>query len=181
MLARAFYNDPLFGHFFPAPAERLRQLEAFFLFRLRTELDDAYVTSPALEALAIWQAPREHGLPLRAAALPPGLAMAWQVGWQPLLRMIQFQRWSAALRLTLVHEPYWYLDTLAVAPTFQRQGYARQLIAPALRMADDAGVPVYLETQNRRNIDIYAHFGFAVIHRAGVPGSAVEHYCMFKR
>ena len=86
-----------------------------------------------------------------------------------------------ALRDTLVRDPYVYLDMLAVAPAFQRQGFARQLLMPILKMADDLGVPVYLETQNRRNIDIYTHFGFSVVHRTRLPEGTVEHYCLYKR
>lgn len=181
LLARAFYCDPLFGHFFPDPAARLNQLEALFAFRLRNALDDAYAPSPALKGLALWELPRGHAGRLNPAALPRAVAMAARAGWQPLRRMIRFQRWSLALRATLVRDPYVYLDTLAVAPAFQRQGFARQLLAPLLKIADDLGVPVYLETQNRRNLDIYTHFGFAVVHRTRLPEGAVEHYCLLKR
>lgn len=181
LLARAFFSDPLFGHFFPDPAARLGQLEALFAFRLRNELDNAYAPSPALEGLALWQLPRGHKPRLNPAALPRALALALKAGWQPLQRMIHFQRWSLALRDTLVRDPYVYLDMLAVAPAFQRQGFARQLLMPVLKMADDLGVPVYLETQNRRNIDIYTHFGFSVVHRTRLPEATVEHYCLYKR
>lgn len=181
LLARAFFSDPLFGHFFPDPAARLSQLEALFAFRLRNELDDAYAPSPALEGLALWQLPRGHKPRLNPAALPRALALVLNAGWQPLQRMVHFQRWSLALRDTLIRDPYVYLDTLAVAPAFQRQGFARRLLMPVLKMADDLGVPVYLETQNRRNIVIYTHFGFEVIARTRLPDTPVEHYCMFKR
>lgn len=181
LLARAFFSDPLFGHFFPDPAARLSQLEALFAFRLRNEVDDAYAPSPALEGLALWQLPRGHKPRLNPAALPRALALVLNAGWQPLQRMVHFQRWCLALRDTLIRDPYVYLDTLAVAPAFQRQGFARRLLMPVLKMADDLGVPVYLETQNRRNIDIYTHFGFEVISRTRLPDTPVEHYCMFKR
>lgn len=181
LLARAFFSDPLFGHFFPDPAARLNQLEALFAFRLRNELDDAYAPSPALEGLALWQLPRGHKPRLHPAALPRALALAFKAGWQPLQRMIHFHRLSLALRDTLIRDPYVYLDTLAVAPAFQRQGFARRLLMPVLKMADDLGVPVYLETQNRRIIDIYTHFGFAVISRTRLPDTPVEHYCLYKR
>ncbi len=181
MLARAFFNDPLYAYFFPSPVTRPRLLERFFLFRLHTELEEVYVTSAALEGLAIWQAPREHRSPWRLASLPAGLRMAARVGWAALLRLMRYQRWSERLRAALIRDPYWYLDTLAVAPAFQRQGFARRLIVPTLHMADDAGRPVYLETQNRRNVDIYTHFGFQVIAHARLPGSDVEHYCLYRR
>ncbi|NMB68552.1 MAG: GNAT family N-acetyltransferase [Chloroflexi bacterium] len=181
LLARAFFSDPLFGHFFPDPAARLNQLEALFAFRLRNALEDAYAPSPALEGLALWELPREHASRLNPVALPRALSLALKAGWQPLQRMIRFQRWSLALRDTLIRDPYVYLDTLAVAPAFQRQGFARQLLMPVLKMADDLGVPVYLETQNRRNLDIYTHFGFTVLHHTRLPEGAVEHYCLLKR
>jgi len=181
LLARAFFGDPLFGHIFPDPAARLGQLEALFGFRLRNEIDNAYAPSPALEGLALWQLPREHNPRLKPAALPRALALALKAGWRPLQRMIHFQRWSLALRDTLLRDPYVYLDTLAIAPAFQRRGFARQLLMPVLKLADDLGVPIYLETQNRRNIDIYTHFGFTVLHRTRLPDTPVEHYCLFKR
>lgn len=178
VIARAFFNDPLFAHFFPARATRLARLIALYTFRLKTQLADVFATSPALEGLAIWEGTCSHRPVLSPATLPPALAMAAGVGWAALVRMIRFQRWAERQRQAVIRPPYGYLDTLVVDPRHQGRGFAGRLVRPFLEQAITAGQPVYLETQNPCNLDIYAHFGFRIIARSRAPGAGVDHYCL---
>lgn len=179
VFARAFFNDPLFYHFFPEISERRAKIEVLYVYRLRSQLANTFKAG-ALEGLAIWQAPRRHSVYPAPPDWPAALRMAARVGWAALVRMLGYQRWAESLRATVVHEPYWYLDSLAVDPASQGKGFARALVDPVLRLARDAGQSVFLETHNRRNLDIYAHFGFNLIARQRLPDSPIEHYCLRK-
>lgn len=57
----------------------------------------------------------------------------------------------------------WYLSILGTAPPAQRRGVARALLAPALRDADAAGAPCWLETFGPEAIPFYERQGFAVV------------------
>ena len=67
-------------------------------------------------------------------------------------------------------EPLWLLDSIAVAPDWQGQGLGAALIGAGLSQAAAAGVPAFLSTGTRRNVDIYRRSGFRVVEEADAPG-----------
>ena len=67
-------------------------------------------------------------------------------------------------------EPLWLLDSIAVEPACQRSGLGSALIAAGLTQAAAAGVPAFLSTGTRRNVDIYGRFGFRVVDDTDAPG-----------
>jgi GNAT superfamily N-acetyltransferase len=67
-------------------------------------------------------------------------------------------------------EPLWLLDSIAVAPGWQGRGLGSALIASGLSQAAAAGVPAFLSTGTRRNVDIYGRSGFRVVDEADAPG-----------
>lgn len=58
--------------------------------------------------------------------------------------------------------PYWYLGVLATRPDRQRQGLASAVMAPALALADEAGVACCLETSSTKNRAYYDARGFTL-------------------
>lgn len=66
--------------------------------------------------------------------------------------------------------PLWLLDSIAVAPGLQGRGFGSALIAAGLTQAAAAGVPAFLSTGTRRNVEIYGRSGFRVIDEADAPG-----------
>lgn len=66
---------------------------------------------------------------------------------------------------------YWYLNCLATKVSARGQGYARQLLDPILRIADENGQKCYLEASTERNRNMYYRFGFRVVKELWVPDS----------
>jgi GNAT superfamily N-acetyltransferase len=69
-------------------------------------------------------------------------------------------------------EPHLFVALLAVAPDLQRGGRGRALLGEALRRADAAGVPAYLDTARPENVPYYRSFGFAELGQATLPRDA---------
>jgi GNAT superfamily N-acetyltransferase len=67
-------------------------------------------------------------------------------------------------------EPLWLLDSIAVSPACQGRGLGSALIAAGLTRAAAAGLPAFLSTGTRRNVDIYRRSGFGVVDEADAPG-----------
>ncbi|MCL4540292.1 MAG: GNAT family N-acetyltransferase, partial [Bacteroidetes bacterium] len=67
-------------------------------------------------------------------------------------------------KLDKVHlrEPHWYIQVLGVHPNHQGKGLGGKLLRPVLQKADEAGVAVYLESSNPKNLDFYRKHGFKV-------------------
>ena len=85
--------------------------------------------------------------------------------------------------------PHLYLAVLATDPALQGQGHGARLIRAVLRVADAAGLPVYLECGGDRLTGLYAHFGFEIVGEAslemqgdvdGWPSRPIHYYAMVR-
>ena len=55
-------------------------------------------------------------------------------------------------------------------PAQQGKGFASALLKPMLARLDEENMACYLETQNMKNVAMYQHFGFKLVHETRVPG-----------
>jgi hypothetical protein len=49
-----------------------------------------------------------------------------------------------------------------------------------LARLDESGMACYVETQNMKNVAMYQHFGFALVHETLIPGSKHPLYLMLR-
>lgn len=179
--AAAFMHDPVHVHFFPEEGSRFRRLKALYAYLLATERERCHVTSAALEGLAFWERPDDHGPALSVREILLGLGLPFTCGPRSVGKMLEYQLRASKLKKMLVRGPYWYLRVIAVAPEHQGKGHASALIRPFLEAADDAGHQVYLETHNPANVGLYERYGFRVVAKEGFWEGSVEHVCMLRR
>ena len=62
------------------------------------------------------------------------------------------------------HEPHWYLPLIGVDPAYQGRGLGSALLSHAGAIADEAGLPAYLEATNLNNRRLYERHGFEVVN-----------------
>jgi GNAT superfamily N-acetyltransferase len=159
-LVRAFADDPVANFMFAGERRRQRGLHSFFTSQIRRQyLPGGHVyTTEDLAGTAIWGAPDRHR---------NGLAELAQL--LPTAPFLVSSRTVRALRLLFevdgLHpkEPHWYLATLGTAPEHQGRGVGTALLQPVLDLADEAGMPAYLESSKERNVPFYSRFGFDVV------------------
>ena len=65
---------------------------------------------------------------------------------------------------------HWHLGPIAVEPELQGQGIGSAMLQAFCTLVDSFGANAYLETDKRRNIDLYQRFGFTVMDSAEVLG-----------
>jgi GNAT superfamily N-acetyltransferase len=165
MLARAFYDDPVFGWLFPDDGKRLAQSKRYFEGRARILLrqGECYTVDGAAAA-AMWARPGDwhdppvdvfrqfmHLVPALGRRIPRSLAG---------LRVIEERHPTA---------PHWYLSVLGTDPGRQGEGLGSALLQPVLDDCDRLDVPAYLETGTERNVAFYARHGFGVTERIELP------------
>ena len=165
VMARAFYDDPVFTWFFPNPRKRLAQSRRYFADRTRILMrQEEIYTVDGLPAAAMWARPGEWR--------DPPLAVLRQLfTFAPAMG----RRIPGALRgLREIEErhpskPHWYLSVLGTDPPRQGEGLGSALLRPVLDECDRLEIPAYLETSTERNVAFYIRHGFKVADELTLP------------
>ncbi len=164
VFARAFVDDPmmrwsLLGR--REPQELLKQCFTYFL-------------QSAVDLGLVWEAGDARGA---AVWIPPDSSAGWvEHPWsQPRIlelsddgggRYESFWDWIDS---RIPDEPLWLLDSIAVDPQVQGQGYGRALIEMGQSKAGATGCGAILSTGTERNVSIYTRCGFRVVDHVDAP------------
>ena len=172
MLARAFFDDPLFGYFVPEP--RCTQTKALLAFM------NARRQGRARRSARCWVAHTDGKVACAAVWLPPGsyprgLRRDLLTNVRAAADLLRTAASGSARAFALlaavdkahheVHEPHYYLAMLGTDPLFQRSGAGSAVLAPVLERCDAEGLPAYLETQKEANIAYYARHRFELVQK----------------
>jgi GNAT superfamily N-acetyltransferase len=167
LFAEAFADSALYCYVAPDKTERLVMIRSVFRFRFQGILEHA-VADLALEngvvaGVAAWDPPEDTPVNIEEAVQRINKALN---GFSAK----SIRRWGKFHRILFssfarVMPPYWDLGPIAVKPGFRGKGIGSTLIRKQLAVIDAEKFPVILGTQDRRNLDIYGHFGFKVISR----------------
>jgi ribosomal protein S18 acetylase RimI-like enzyme len=65
--------------------------------------------------------------------------------------------------------PYIYLFVIGVKQDFQGKGFGGKLLRALIEKADVEEKPMYLETQNEKNVALYEKYGFHIYKEIDVP------------
>ena len=163
ILARGFFDDPMFSFIFPETENRLDALAAFFQVFLAD-------TVPRGEVLI---APNEEG----AIAWYPSNVRVFEDSFDEVSAelaqvAITFGGLSAAERFEQIvsqgekFEPkqaHCQIMLIALVPEARGKGIGRDLLIPVLNYADEQQVSCYLVSSNPRNISFYERQGFRQI------------------
>jgi ribosomal protein S18 acetylase RimI-like enzyme len=175
-LARAFYDDVVSQFLFPDDSRRIRRLERYFRFQIRTIFlprGEAW-TTPDLDAASLWMPPKSW---------PP--SMADGVSQLPVLAILG-RRTFRALRLVQLLEshhprsPHFYLGTIGTDPAVQGHGYGSALLRIVLDRCDAEATPSYLESSKERNLAFYHRHGYEVVDEVLIPQTNVKLWLMWR-
>jgi ribosomal protein S18 acetylase RimI-like enzyme len=170
VLADAFRHDPVWDAIMCGvePEKRAYAFETPVRYGLR--YGEVYAPSANLEGVAGWVpgtlADMTFWRVLRSGAMWPGLRIGTQVARKmlPIFRPIEADR-----RAHMQAKSYIYLQVIGVTPTLQGQGYGGKLLRTLIEQSDQAGVPIYLETETEDNVSMYERFGFQVLKEIALP------------
>jgi GNAT superfamily N-acetyltransferase len=173
-LARAFYDDPLFGFFTPNLVRQTKMIVAFMGAGVKdaTPFGEIHVSHSdgKVASAAVWLPP---------GAFPRGMRrdLLTYIRSAPTFAQCGPRIGRAFALLSAVdkahhdvHEPHFYLAILGTDPQFQRTGAGRAALAPVLERCDAEGLPAYLETQKEENLAYYARHRFEMQQKIEVKG-----------
>jgi GNAT superfamily N-acetyltransferase len=173
-LARAFYDDPLFGFFVPNLVKQMKAQLAFMNSGVADArpFDDIWVAHAdgKVAGAAVW-------LPPSGYPRSPRRELMTYVRTLPTFVQCGKRIARAVALLGAVdkahhelHGPHYYLAILGSDPQFQRTGAGTAVLAPVLDRCDTEGLPAYLETQKEANIAYYARHRFDVVQKIEITG-----------
>lgn len=166
ILVGAFYQDPTWAWAFPDPALRREQHRR--VWRLFVEGAARYPSvwlNADETATAVW--------------IPPGgteMSDEQHAMIEPLIIELLGDDAPRVLDLFDLFEqahpqalPHYYLTLLGTDPAHRGKGLGLQLLEDTLQLADEDGLPAYLEASNPVNVALYARYGFAPYQTFSLP------------
>jgi GNAT superfamily N-acetyltransferase len=163
VLARAFFDDPVFTWVLRGDIRRLKVLRrGFELFLRRVWMaEEQTYTTAGVAGVTVWEPPGQwkHGVVEQLRLLPAMLAVFRRHSPRVLRALTVLEGGHPA---EPAHAPHYYLPFLGVDPPWQGRGLGGALLAPVLQRCDREGVPAFLEASTARNRALYERHGFAV-------------------
>lgn len=183
VLARAFQDDALFVHFIPDSSQGKKKLPYLLESMVRSGFyyGEVYATSSRLEGVAVWLTPGNTELSLAKQIRIGLLSLIFRLGWKAISRAQSAMKYISQVHKQRAPFPHWYLFAIGVDPAFQGKGYASRLLKPMLARIDKEHLPCYLETENKKSVPIYEHYGFKVVQEGIVPGTKVRQWAMLRQ
>lgn len=163
VLARAFFDDPVFTWVLRGDMRRMKILRRgfeLFLRRVWMAGEQTFTTAGAA-GVAVWEPPGQwkHGAVEQLRLLPAMLAVFARHLRRVVRALTVLETGHPA---EPAHAPHYYLAFLGVDLPWQGRGLGGALLAPVLQRCDREGVPAYLEASTVRNRALYERQGFAV-------------------
>ena len=182
MVARAFQDNSLSVHFFPDVSKRRDKLPYIFQFMISCGLlyGEAYATSPNLEGVAVWLPSEKARMTRRGDIGNEGLSRLFKVERETAAKWGSFDDYVSSMHERLVPFKHWYLQLLGVDPACQGKGYGGTLLKAMFARIDKERLPCFLETDEKRDVSFYQHYGFKVVEEGIVPGSEVTIWAMLR-
>lgn len=167
VLAKAFSDDPVWKTFIENDPNRDTKLPLIFETPVRYALKygEVYASSQNLEGIAAWLPHDKAKMSAWRILRSGSFRSAIRLGSKLARKMDSVFSVLDEDREENLQAPYFYLSVIGVGPEFQSQGFGGQLIRKLLRQADEAGYPIYLETETESNVLMYEKFGFKIVKK----------------
>jgi ribosomal protein S18 acetylase RimI-like enzyme len=173
-LADAFHYDTVWKLFFKDEAtidQKANLFQVPLLFCLR--YGKIYAISEKLEGVAAWVPGRLSDMTI-VRLLKSGVIFSGIKALGACTKLAQkqgkiFKPLEEDRKANMKGRAYIYLMVIGVKTDFQGQGFGRKLIAGLINESEQAGIPIYTETQTERNVRFYERLGFRQIKEIILP------------
>lgn len=166
VLADAFAQDPLFVKLFGTHRNSSRLFEKVSLMMVRYcfSMGGAYASSDRLEGVMLisWSPYTQMTIVriIQSGSIFPLLGMGLGPLWKVVIGLSPLDDLRAR---HMGGDPYVYLQMIGVAQEHQSKGHGGKMLRALLSGADQAQLPVYLETETEKNVSIYERFEFETV------------------
>ncbi len=179
-LALAFAQDPMMGYVFPREEDRVKRLARLFRPTLHfCRRHGGVEIAAGGEGVLTWLSGRHFPLRLGDVARSRMVTIPFVIGLPAFWRLNLHESACARLVEMQATPGFAYIESIGVRPEAQGAGQGRRLIDAALGAMQASGHrSCLLKTENERNIPIYEHVGFRLVHVSTVPASGLRCWVM---
>lgn len=164
IFGRAFVNEPMMRWPIGEVQDSTERFTRCFALFLEVALGLNLVTEAgSASGAAVWIAPNQFESWADHPWNQPGIHALTDDGGR---RYDKFWSWVDARS---PRQPLWQLDSIAVDPRLQGQGYGGALILEGQARARAQNTGAFLSTGTEHNVAIYGRYGFRVIDDAYAP------------
>ncbi len=158
ILSSSFQDDPCFAWLLEPSdhPEKVRILTTYLVDETFAN-GQVYITDDQMGA-ALWHTSKAE--PMSWLYVKRNLSLLWQLGIGSIRRCLRMQHYKTDHFPT--EGPYAYLACIGVLPQAQGKGLANRLLTPVLQQYTAQRIPIFLETANATNVDIYERKGFSL-------------------
>ena len=180
-LAEAFKGYSLFEYFLDNAYDQ-DKMKIFFKTMLNVGKGDylCFTNGDDVSSVAIFAPPKMKNATLCDYLKCGGLSLVKTFGIRNSIKMLRFNSFAEKIKRKHMKDNCWYLYFLGVKPAMKGQKLARLILQPVLKYLDENNQDCYLETLNKKNINIYSHFGFKKVEQVKVPRTNLTLYALFR-
>ena len=182
VVTAAFFNYPMFIHYFPDVKRRKHQMSWYMERTLTCAMSYGEVlTTSDCSGIMFFLPPRHTRLTDREYIKNGFLFVPFVMGFRNYIKSSECERFVADTQERLMNgRDHYYLWGLVANPKTQHKGVGSALIKELIDKADDENMPVYLETHDQKNVTYYERFGFKLIHTDKMPKHELDIWCMLR-
>lgn len=166
VLVDAYTEDPMIAKIFTDDIKRRIQFEVMLRFCMK--YGNVYSPSENFEGvMAI--APHDKDMTTWRTLLSGGFFIGMKIASVAKLMVPTIKLMEEAKKNFNLDHPYIYLFIIGVSQEFQGKSFGGKLLRAILEKADTERKPMYLETQNEKNVSLYEKYGFHVVKKIDLP------------
>ena len=162
----AYSDDPMFEKFIKEEDKRRTQFE--IMLRFCVKYGNVFSTSDKFEGVMAIVSHDKGDMTAGRIFLSGGFFLG--------LKLISLQKIMGEASKAIEEAkkdldigPYIFLFIMAVSKEFQGKGFGGKFLRAIIEKSEIEKLPIYLETQNEKNVKLYEHFGFHVVKKIDMP------------
>lgn len=165
VLTIAFYDDPIYNKM--DIGEDKRRLIFELMIRFSFRYGNVVSTSENLEGVMAINPHDKDMTFLRIIRSGAFFVSMKLVSLRKMMGAVEKAMKEAKKNLNI--DSYIYLFTIGVSREFQGKGFGGKLLRAIVEKAEIERKPMYLETQNEKNVSLYEKYGFHVVKKIDLP------------
>jgi len=172
VLADAFKEDPIWTKFFKE--NRIEAQKANYLFGspilFALKYGKAYGSSSNLEGIAAWFPDSTADMTMWRMIRSGAFRYGSKLGMKATIEMAKtFRPIEKDRKEKMKNTSYIYILIIGVKQEYQKQGFGGKILRAIFEEADKTSIPIYLETNTLKNVQMYEKYGFKVLNEIILP------------